>query len=103
MRFSAINIIAFIIIILNGYILMNTKYDSHAYNNELNNLEKQISTEKETIEVLQAEWSYLNKPERLSKLSEKYLRLAPVRVAQLDSIKSKREQVSKLAFAGKSN
>lgn len=39
-------------------------------------LQKEIRTEEESIRVLQAEWSYLNQPERLEKLARQYLGLA---------------------------
>lgn len=38
--------------------------------------------EDESLRVLQAEWSYLNQPERLEKLSKKYLGLEPLKGKQ---------------------
>ncbi|HOO51546.1 MAG TPA: hypothetical protein PLK94_09705 [Alphaproteobacteria bacterium] len=37
-------------------------------------LKQQVVSEKEGIRVLNAEWDYLNRPERLEYLSKKYLR-----------------------------
>ncbi|MGH1398956.1 MAG: cell division protein FtsL [Alphaproteobacteria bacterium] len=37
----------------------------------------EISEEKETIRILNAEWEYLNRPERLEKLAKEFLDLSP--------------------------
>lgn len=44
-------------------------------------LQREIRTERETIAVLEAEWAYLNRPDRLLALSEQHfteLRLMPL-------------------------
>lgn len=44
-------------------------------------LQREIRSERETIAVLEAEWAYLNRPDRLLALSEKHftvLRLMPL-------------------------
>ena len=44
-------------------------------------LQREIRTERETIAVLEAEWAYLNRPDRLLALSEEHfteLRLMPL-------------------------
>lgn len=46
-------------------------------------LRLKIAQEKETIRILDAEWSNLNRPSRLQKLSERYLDLVPVQVSQI--------------------
>lgn len=48
----------------------------------LASLEQKIRKEDESIRVLQAEWSYLNQPERLEKLTRQYLDLAPMQGRQ---------------------
>jgi hypothetical protein len=46
-------------------------------------IQNQINKEKTANHILQAEWTYLNKPERLKKLVAKYINLQPI---QLDKI-----------------
>ena len=41
-----------------------------------------IQEEEESLRVLQAEWSYLNQPDRLEKLSREYLQLSPMKGQQ---------------------
>ncbi len=55
----------------------------------VDNLHREIAMERETIAVLRAEWAYLNRPERLLALSEKYfseLRLMPLHAAHFDEV-----------------
>jgi len=46
-------------------------------------LKEKIAEEHEAIRILEAEWSSLNRPDRLQKLSSRYLQLAPVQVVQV--------------------
>ncbi|KZB59932.1 hypothetical protein [Thalassospira sp. MCCC 1A02491] len=49
-------------------------------------IQSDILAEQESIHVLEAEWSYLNNPERIEKLSREYLSLAQIEVLQMASI-----------------
>ena len=50
-------------------------------------LHQEIRMEKDKIHVLQAEWHYLNQPQRLQSLAEKYLNLRATDRAQVARIK----------------
>jgi len=56
--------------------------------NELASLNKQIKNDKEAIHVLKAEWTYLNKPDRLKEMSQRYLDLDMVTIEQVKDVKS---------------
>lgn len=50
-------------------------------------LDQKSAAERETLHVLRAEWSYLNRPDRLAKLSEELLpHLQPPTARQLRAI-----------------
>lgn len=53
---------------------------------ELVELNRQITGEQEALHVLRAEWSFLNHPGRLRRLSERYLDLDPVEGRQLGAL-----------------
>lgn len=53
---------------------------------KLTALNEDIRKENETVRVLQAEWSYLNQPDRLEKLSKQYLDLAPLKGRQFTKL-----------------
>lgn len=53
---------------------------------ELHRLQAEIEIEKETIELLKADWSLLTQPARLQELTERYsdiLELQPIAVEQI--------------------
>lgn len=53
---------------------------------ELAQLERELITSQESIHVLRAEWSYLNRPDRLSALADRHLALVPVAPNQVVDI-----------------
>jgi len=64
------------------YWAYDVNYQTRAVEADIRKLRIAIRHEKETTKVLETEWSYLNRPERLSALAEEhfdYLGLAPMR------------------------
>ncbi|MDF3022986.1 MAG: hypothetical protein K0R10_347 [Alphaproteobacteria bacterium] len=53
---------------------------------QLAGIENAARKEDEHLRVLQAEWSYLNQPDRLEKLSKQYLQLAPLKGKQFTKV-----------------
>ncbi|MGQ3045662.1 MAG: cell division protein FtsL [Niveispirillum sp.] len=64
-------------------ILYQTSYKAQEQERELNRLNRAIVTEQEAIQVLKAEWAYLNDPTRLEKLSAEHLLLQATGAAQI--------------------
>jgi len=72
-----------------GVSLFMLKYKVQALEDELVATNAQISRDRATIRVLEAEWTYLNDPERLRRLSEQHLGLqppAPEHIATISSL-----------------
>lgn len=59
--------------VLAAFGLYTVKYRVQAIKSEVATAETQLREEKKNLHVLNAEWTYLNRPERLRQLSEKYL------------------------------
>ena len=59
-----------------------------ALDEEIAGLHKKIESERDGIAVLRAEWSLLNRPERIERLAAKYLKLAPAAPRQLVTLDS---------------
>ena len=53
---------------------------------ELARIQRDIDSEREAIQMLRAEWSYLNQPERLRRLGAARLGLQPVAAKQMSSL-----------------
>ena len=65
--------------------LLLVSYQVKGLENELAALERAAITQQEEIHVLNAEWSFLNRPERLARLAERHLELTPVVPRQMIS------------------
>lgn len=66
-----------------AYVIYQVKYESRGLDAEIASIGKRIDEERDAIAVLRAEWSLLNRPERIERLAQKYLKLAPAKPAQL--------------------
>ena len=62
------------------------KYEVQDLEDQLVAINKQIGVHEEAIHVLSAEWSYLNRPERLAELAQRYLDLVPMNPKQMASL-----------------
>ena len=63
--------------------LFLVKYKVQDLDEHLADLERDKLATQEKIHVLEAEWTYLNRPERLESLAHKYLELGPTDPTQL--------------------
>src|SRR6478672_3038897 len=78
-----INICLVIALVALAYVIYDGKYEARALDEDLGGLRKDIETEQDAVAVLRAEWSLLNRPERIERLAAKHLKLAPARPQQL--------------------
>ena len=72
----------FCLSILIGAVLFQTTQRVSDHRQKLFVITQNLQDEEETLRVLQAEWSYLNQPDRLEKLSRAYLKLSPMKGQQ---------------------
>ncbi len=66
--------------------LFQLKYAVQDREDELARLNRDLIASEESIHVLHAEWSYLNRPERLAALAEKHLGLRSMEARQIGSV-----------------
>ena len=66
--------------------LFLVKYEVQEKSDALSAIRNEIAETKEAIKILEAEWAYRNRPERLTTLVEKHLDLKPVTAPQMDEI-----------------
>lgn len=69
-----------------GFGLFHVKYQVQKLEDRLAQINRDIVREQEQIHVLRAEWTYLNRPERIEQLAKKYLDLAAPKASQIGSI-----------------
>ena len=81
-------------------VLFQVSYEVQEMEDELLRVERQIDQDREALQVLSAEWSYLNRPSRIAELSQRYLSLTPLEAGQIfetDQLPNKPED---LGFEG---
>ncbi len=66
--------------------LFSLKYQVQDLEDEFVGLNRSISAERRAMHVLEAEWSYLNDPQRLGALAARHLGLRPVESEQLGTL-----------------
>lgn len=78
----------FALAIVAGALLFKTSQQVNDGRQRLAAITQEMRREEDSLRVLQAEWSYLNQPERLEKLSKQYLKLTPMKGQQFARIDS---------------
>lgn len=66
-----------------SFLIYEVKYETGAMEEEVASLKTGIRRERDAIAILRAEWSHLNRPERIERLARKHLGLEPVHARQL--------------------
>ena len=72
--------------IVAAIVAFTIKYQVRELEEQLVATERAMDESREAIHVLKAEWSYLNRPERLAELAARYLDLQPMDPAQMTAL-----------------
>lgn len=83
MTFRISHVLWMLFLVIGASGLYMVKYKVQAVKSQVMATEHQLSDETRNLQVLQAEWTFLNRPERLKQLAEKYLDVKPMRGQQL--------------------
>lgn len=70
-------------VLASAFVLYSLEHQTRNAEREIAHLESAIRDERESIKLLEAEWSNLTRPERLQKLAEEHLHMKPVTQLQL--------------------
>jgi cell division protein FtsL len=73
-----------LLVVLAGFATFKAKYAVQDLEDQLHRVRKETIAEQQEIRVLNAEWTYLNQPERLADLNRRFLGLGPITVKQLE-------------------
>lgn len=66
-----------------SFAMYEAKYDTVEVEEQVSALRLNIQKERDAIAILRAEWSHLNRPERVERLARKHLGMAPVQARQM--------------------
>ncbi len=67
-----INLALFCGVLLGAFWLYQVKQQARETESQIADLQRQIAVEKEALLLLKAEWSYLNRPERVQQLAKRF-------------------------------
>jgi len=65
-----VNICLVLALVALAYVIYEGKYEARALDEDIGGLRKAIETERDAVAVLRAEWSLLNRPERLNAIND---------------------------------
>ncbi|MEN3976304.1 hypothetical protein [Emcibacter sp. SYSU 3D8] len=82
----SITLITLCVLVVVSYGLYNLKYEVEDLQDHANSLRAQMDEDRRAIKVLEAEWAYLSRPDRLQKLSQKFLPLQPTVAKQVGNV-----------------
>ncbi|MEN3953121.1 hypothetical protein [Iodidimonas sp. SYSU 1G8] len=82
----SITFLTLLILIVVSYGLYNLKYEVEDLQDQANAYKAQMEEDRRAIKVLQAEWAYLTRPDRLQRLSGKFLSLEPTVAKQVGGV-----------------
>ncbi len=83
MRDRSLSLIGIVLLIVSVYAVLSIKQIVLDLRIHYTELERQIEQEKDTIYILKAELAYLQSPDRIKKLADKYLKLDSIKSAQM--------------------
>lgn len=66
--------------------LYHVTYEAQKLEERLQQVRGAVKKEREALHVLEAEWSYLNRPARLARLAEEHLNMRPLSSGQIVSV-----------------
>jgi len=69
-----------------AYALYMVKFSVQNLQREVATAQTQLAQEKESLHLLNAEWAYLNRPERLRRLSDAHLNLVPLDSRRMENL-----------------
>jgi hypothetical protein len=78
-----INMVCLAVLAIGVYLV---KYSVQDVQTNVVSLRKDLATEKESLHLLNAEWAYLNRPDRLRQLADRHLDLIPLDSRQIENV-----------------
>lgn len=82
MSFRVSTVLCLILFAASAFGLYLVKYQVQDLQHELAKREAELASEREAIHLLNAEWAYLTRPERLEELQKKHLSLKSISSGQ---------------------
>ena len=95
-----LNILVIACLVMAAAWVYKIKFESTLQAERVAKLRHEIRRERDMIAILRAEWTQLNRPDRIQALAQKHLKLKAVDIAQFDSLEKLPERPRQLVPAG---
>jgi hypothetical protein len=82
----SITIVTLLVLVVVSYGLYNLKYEVEDLRDHADGLRARMDEDRRAIKVLQAEWAYLTRPDRLQRLSNRFTELQPTVAKQVGEV-----------------
>ena len=86
MLLRLLHIVVLAALVLAAADVYKIKYESTLQAERVAKLRSEVRREQDTIALLRAEWSRLDRPDRLQELAQRHLTLKPLEVRQYDTL-----------------
>lgn len=86
MRFTTL--IWVVVLSVSAFALYKVKFQVQTLRGQIAEVSQELARERESLNVVAAEWAYLNRPDRLQKLAEAYLNYEAVTVEHIADIQA---------------
>jgi cell division protein FtsL len=73
-------------LLVSAFFLYSLEHSTRGLERQIAKMKNGVSNERESIKLLNAEWSSLTRPERLQKLAEEQLKLKPLSASQIVTV-----------------
>jgi cell division protein FtsL len=80
-------------VLISAFFLYSLEHSTRELERQVAKLKSGISDERESIKLLNAEWSSLTRPERIQKIAEEQLKLLPMTASQIASVAELPEKI----------
>jgi hypothetical protein len=78
-----VNMVCIAVLAIGLYLV---KYSVQDVQREVSAMKRELAVERESLHLLSAEWAYLNRPDRLRRLADRHLVLAPLDSRQINNM-----------------
>lgn len=74
------------VVVVSAFALYSVKFKVQTLRAQIADISSQLEQERESMNVVAAEWAYLNRPDRLQKLAASYLKTEETTVEQIADV-----------------
>jgi hypothetical protein len=95
-----LNLVVIAALVLPAAYVYKIKFEATLQAERVSKLRAEIRRERDAIAILRAEWTQLDRPDRIQGLAQRHLKLRPVEVAQFDALNKLPERPVQLVPPG---